>query len=94
MNKVQNTLWVETKNYVKTVYLIKTNFGRVFGGYMPEQWEYTGTGHKVIKNGKTSIFYFSDEQIHIMNQTDNEVRLTCGDTDFIHIHNAFKITKQ
>ena len=60
----QDGLTLETflnknKGWSHTILLIKSNHNKIFGGYIPKQWE-NFNGHVEIPNGKMFIFFYED----------------------------------
>jgi len=58
LNGVRNSFYQKTKDFQHTIFLIKSDFNKIFGGYSPDNWRDTNKQWVDIKNGKICLFYF------------------------------------
>lgn len=54
--------------YVQTVVLVKTNYDKIIGAYMPDQWGQAE--YREVFNGKTLQFFFADDQLKVCTLKD------------------------
>ena len=60
-------MWEACKNSKNTLVIVKTNFGKIIGGYAPVTIK---EGEYKVKNTKAFTFYFDDDHIKVLTVKD------------------------
>ncbi len=60
-------MWEVCKNSKNTLLIIKTNFGKIIGGYAPVNIK---EGEYKVKNTVAFTFYFDDDHIKVLTKKD------------------------
>ena len=83
-----NRLWNACKDTEKTLVIVKTNYDKIIGSYMPIKIEQSDW--KSYQNISSFTFYFSDDKLKVMTIKDkfNE-KFTSNNWDFFVFGNMY-----
>ena len=57
------TFHEKCKNYIHTIILVKSNFGKILGGYLPMKWE--NFGNVTITGGQSFVFFYDEDELRV-----------------------------
>ena len=58
------TFHEKCKNYIHTIILVKSNFGKILGGYLPMKWQQS-SNWTVVTGGKSFVFFYDGDKLRI-----------------------------